>query len=310
MRIAGYGWLWLIVPAIAWLVFRVFFRDAWISLKIQWHMANARYDRALPLVRRQLERKRRTKGENHIDTAVATYSLGQIQYQHGRPEEGRRLVEQATAFFATWPGPQDQVYWVHLLNLGVAQRAIDRLDLALETSRRAADLQRTLNGPETEQLAQALSNVGVILEETGRAQESIPIYEEALRIRTKLNGEKSREVARVHVNLAEAFTSLRQWPAAERHIQAAIAMLQPLPSHELGQAYDTFARLLEEREDFSQAEQMRARALGALKRALGNGSVEVAKQMEKYASLLGNLHRNTECELFKQKAAAIREALV
>ncbi len=55
---------------------------------------------------------------------------------------------------------------------------------------------------------------------------------------------------------------------------------------------------------------MRARALGALKRALGNGSVEVAKQMEKYASVLGNLNRNTECELFKQKAAAIREALV
>ncbi|MDP8980629.1 MAG: hypothetical protein M3O35_08575 [Acidobacteriota bacterium] len=114
----------------------------------------------------------------------------------------------------------------------------------------------------------------------------------------------------MHINLAEAFTSLRQWPPAERHIQAAISILQPLPSHELGQAYDTFARLLEEREEFSQAEQMRARALGALKRALGNGSVEVAKQMEKYASVLGNLNRNTECELFKQKAAAIREALV
>jgi tetratricopeptide (TPR) repeat protein len=192
----------------------------------------------------------------------------------------------------------------------VAQRSIDRRDCALETFRQAVDLQRKLHGGDNEQVAQALSNVGATLEETGRAQESIPIYEEAMRIRTALRGEKSCEVARVHINLAEAYTSLRQWPPAERHIQAAIAILQPLPSHELGQAYDTYARLLEEQERLSQAEQMRTSALGALKRALGNGSVEVAKQMEKYASLLGHLNRNTECELFKQKAAAIREALV
>lgn len=309
MRIVSPAWL-LLLPMLAWLIFRLFFRESWISLKIQWHMARSRNDRALPLISRQLDRLRRTKGDNHIDTAVAKFSLGQIQYEHGRTGEGRRLVDEATAFFAAYSGPRDEVYWVHLLNLGVAQRTIERRDCALETFRQAVDLQRKLHGSDNAQVAQALSNVGVTLEETGRAPESIPIYEEALQIRTRLRGEKSCEVARVHINLAEAYTSLRQWPPAERHIQEAIAILQPLPSHDLGEAYDTYARLLEEQERFSQAEQMRTSALANLKRALGTGSVEVAKQMEKYASLLGNLNRNTECELFKQKAAAIREALV
>ena len=311
MRIASYAGLLLLSLAIlARLVVRLFFHEAWILTKIQWHMGRSRYDRALPLLSRQLDRLRRKKGENHIDTAVAKFSLGQIQYEHGRTGEGRRLVDEATAFFAAYSGPKDKIYWVHLLNLGVAQRSIDRRDHALETFRQAVDLQRKLNGSDNAQVAQALSNMGVTLEESGRAQESIPIYEEALQIQTKLRGEKSCEVARLHVNLAEAYTSLRQWPPAERHIQEAIAILQPLPSHDLGEAYDTYARLLEEQERFSQAEQMRTSALATMKRTLGSGSVEVAKQMEKYASLLGNLNRQTECDLFKQRAAAIREALV
>src|ERR1700686_1235397 len=114
MRFAGYaGLLLLLLPILACLILRLFFHKAWTSLKIEWHMAQGRYDRALPLVIRQLDRMRRTKGENHIDTAVAKYSLGQIQYEHGHPDEGRRLVNEATAFFAAHSGPQDKDYWVH-----------------------------------------------------------------------------------------------------------------------------------------------------------------------------------------------------
>jgi tetratricopeptide (TPR) repeat protein len=303
-------WLLLLLPILAWLIFRLFSRDRRNLGKIQWLMDRRRFDRALPLIRQRLDRVRRTKGENHLDTAVAKYSLGRIQYLHGRTGEGSRLVDEATAFFSTYSGPRDDDYWVHLLNLGVAQSAIDRLDLATETYRQAVDLQRNLHGPETERVAKAMNNLGVMLKKTGREQESIPIYEESLRIRTALHGDGSIQAAKVRVNLAEAYISAQQWVPAERHIQLAIKALQALPSHELGQAYDTYALLLEEQERFSQAEQMRTSALATMKRTLGAGSVEVAKQMEKYASLLGNLNRQTECELFKQKAAAIREALV
>ena len=161
------------LPIIIWLTVRLFFREQWTLIKIQWHMTKGRYERALPLLRQQLDRLRRKKGEDHLDTAVAKYSLGQIQYEHGRTDEGRQLVNQATAVFAAYAGPRDDPYWVHLLNLGIAQRAIERRDLAIETFRQAADLQRKSHGPEKEQLAQALNNLGATLEESGEAQEAI-----------------------------------------------------------------------------------------------------------------------------------------
>lgn len=294
---------------VGWLAVRLFFHERWTLIQIQWHMSHSRYERALPILRRQLDRLRRTKGENHLSTAVAKYSVGQIDYEHGRKEDGRRLVDEASAFFAAYSGRQDEIYWVHLNNLGLAQRSIDRRDQAIETFRQALDLQRKLRGPESDPVAQALNNLGATLDESGRPEESIPIYEEALKIRTTRHGAESYEAAKVRVNLAEAYTNLQQFAAAERNIEQAIPVLQPAPLKELGQAYDTYARLLEAQECLTRAEPMRIQALGALQRALGDANVEVAQQMEKYASLLERLNRRTECDLFRQKAAAIRQAL-
>jgi eukaryotic-like serine/threonine-protein kinase len=298
------------LPITIWLAVRLFFHEQWTLIKIQWHMMKGRYERALPLLRQQLDRLRRKKGEDHLDTAVAKYSLGQIQYEHGRTDEGRQLVHQATAIFAAYAGPRDDPYWVGLLNLGIAQRAIERRDLAIETFRQAVDLQRKSEGQEQEQLAQALNNLGATLEESGEAQEAISIYEDALRIREAKHGANSPEAARVRVNLGEAYITLKRWSAAESNIRQALTALETVPGYELGQAYDTYARLFEEQERLSEAEQMRTNALTALERALGNTSVEVAKQMERYATLLGRLNRSTESNLFNQKAAAIREGLV
>jgi len=110
----------VLLPIVAYFIFGVIFRERRALQRIQRYVAIGRYDRALPLLYLKLDRLRRKYGENHLDTAVAKFELGRIHYMHGRTAEGLRMVEEATAFFSTYSGPQDDVYWVHLLNLGVA----------------------------------------------------------------------------------------------------------------------------------------------------------------------------------------------
>lgn len=299
----------LALPLLVYLVVRLFFYRTWVLFKIQWHMANGRYDRALPLLRKQLVRLRRTRGESHLDTVFAKYSLGQIEYEHGRKEEGRRLVDEAAASLAGFAGPRDVFFVRQLLNLGVALRAIEQPDRAIDTFRQAAELEKEISGPDSRDLASALLNLGAVLEESGRAEEAVPIYEESLRIRTKIHGAQSPEVARALSNLGEAYTTLRLWGPAEHNVRQALNILEAAPTHDLGLVYDTYARLLEEHDRLTEADEIRTKSLAALTRALGTGSVEVAKQMEKHAALLERLNRRTECGLLRKKAAAIREAL-
>ncbi len=191
----------------------------------------------------------------------------------------------------------------------MAQRAVGRDGQALETNRRAVELQRKLHGEDTEKLADSLNNLGVALLKAGRADEALTIYGDVLRIRTKIFGAQSLPAAKIHVNLAEANINLGQLATAEGHIQMAVRNMKLAPMHLLGNAYDTYARLAEARNSLSEAEQMRINALKAFKQGFGETHTEVATQMEKLASLLERMNRNTEGDLFRKNAAAIRAAL-
>ncbi len=286
------------------------YRERIRTMHIQWHMVRQRYDRALPLVERQLADLQSRHGDRHIETAVAKYTLGQIHFEHGRKDHGRRLVEEAAAFFRDLDAPRGNDYAVYLMNLGCAQRAIGEKEAALRSMRKCAELALELYGPDDWQTAEARNNVAVLLDEIGQPAEALAEYEEVLRVRKAAFGEDSFDVGKVLVNMAESQISLGSFPAARTALERALELLGKNPGHELGQAYDSYGRLCEAQENWERAEEMRIQSLTVFERELGTGHVEVATQMEKLAAVLEKLERPTEGELARRRALRIREALV
>ncbi len=297
------------LPLLAIVVIRLFFFEQWIQLKLDWYTSQGRSDRALPLVKAQFQRLRGSEGEDHIATNAARYSLGQIQYENGLKEDGRAMVDKATEFFTRYQGPKDALFTIYLMNLGLAQRAIDRGDQAIESLQMVLSIQRNKSPLNVDEVARTLLNLGAMLEEAGRQNEAVKILEESLQMRVSKYGQNSIEVAKVKLNLAEALIGLEKWTEAERNLRQAIEVLKIYPTQDLGNAYDTYARLMEAQDRLVEAEPMRQASTTALQRALGEKSVEVAKQMEKQAALLGRLNRYTEQGLYEKKATEIREAL-
>lgn len=291
-------------------VLRIVFHEKWVQLKIMWHMVFNRTDRALPLVKAQFDRLQRAKGAGHLDTEVARYVLGQIECENGLPEQGKPRVNEASAWFAAQPDQRDADFAVHLLNLAVAQRAAGDLETAAETLRRTLRVQRTVLKDEDEQIGRTLSNLGVVLEESRRPQEALEVYAQALPVRQAAHGENSLEVARLRLNQACALIALENWGEAERCLRQAFPVFQGFPGMEdLGQAYDTYAELLEKQGRDEEAEPAREASIQGLRQALGDRHPEVAKQFERKAALLGRLGRNMERDFHARKAAEIREAL-
>ncbi|MBM3761674.1 MAG: tetratricopeptide repeat protein [Acidobacteria bacterium] len=288
----------------------IVYQEKWVQFKISWHMSFNRTDRALPLVKAQFERLQRKKGAGHLDTEVARYVLGEIEFENGLPKQGKQRVTEAAAWFATQPDQRDAIFAVHLMNLALAQRMAGDLEGAAANLRRTLAVQRMVSKVNDGQFGQTLSNLGVVLEEGQRPHEALEVYEEALSIRQAAHGEQSIEVARTRVNQACALIALENWGEAERCLRAALPVLQSYPGmQDLGQAYDTYGELLEKQKRDAEAEPMREASIQSLRQALGDKHPEVAKQFERKAALLGRLGHNMERDFHARKAAEIREAL-
>ena len=298
-----------LITLLAIAVVRLFFYEYWIQLRLTFHMGLGATDRALPLVRAQLERLRRTKGDHHLDTAVALFQLGQIEYERGRREEGRARVQQAAAFFAQHQGSQNIVFMAHLEGLAAALNEVEIYDQASAVMRRIVEEWRVWKGGQSLQFGRSLSNLGVVLTRAGQATDAVTVLEEGLVIQLTHRAESSMEIGIARLNLGEAYIDVKRFTEAERNLQHASEVLAKFATQEVGHTFDTYARLREEQERWAEAEQLRTSALIAFQRALGENHVEVAKQMEKQATLLDRLHRDTERDLYRRKAKHIREAL-
>jgi tetratricopeptide (TPR) repeat protein len=308
-------WTWYLsgamagVALLAAVVVRFIYRDQVRMVRIQWHLMRQRNDRALPLAEAQFEGLRRRKGERHLETATAKYTLGQIRYEHGREEEGRNMVLEAAEVIGELEARSDEEFRMSLMNLGVALRSVGEREAALEVTRKAAALSAASYGNSDWQTAEAMSNVGVLLDETGRSAEALTVHREVLRVKTAEFGKNSVEVAKVLVNLSEAEIATGNYPGARTALERAIAVLEPIGDHTLGHAFDSFAKLEEAQENWEAAERMRAASVMVLERALGRDNAEVAVQMDRYAALLGQLGRPVEVRLARRRASRIRETL-
>ena len=78
------------------------------------------------------------------------------------------MVDKATEFFTRYQGPKDALFTIYLMNLGLAQRAIDRGDQAIESLQMVLSIQRNKSPLKVDEVARTLLNLGAMLEEAGR----------------------------------------------------------------------------------------------------------------------------------------------
>lgn len=285
-------------------VVRLLFYEIWIRAWTYLFLYLGKTERALRLVRRQLDRVRRSKGDGHIETALTYCTLGQIQYENGLQDEGRGNVARGAAVAAGHPFEQDEQYANRMAIVAEALSAVGEQDQAMVTMQRLIDIHRTRTGITDSQM---LSNLGVMLIRAKRPSEAVPLLEEAVAGMEATDDATLLAVARF--NLGEAYTDVQRWTEADRLIRQSIETLQESGALELGDALDSLAHLREAQEEWEAAERIRLQALTALQRSLGENHAEVVSQMEKLAALLGRLNRGTERDLYQNKAREIREGL-
>jgi tetratricopeptide (TPR) repeat protein len=283
--------------------------EQWEVNRIQRLVQKKSFSAAVPLLRKRIERLKRTDRESHLESAVAKFTLGEIEYQTGRRDIGKGLLDQATAVFDAYQGPEDDAFLVHLNDLAAAQSRTDSPDQAIETYARCLNIERRRAGADTN-LAHAVNKLAGALKRAGRMREALPLYQECEELHRLVCGPVSVEVARANTSLSECLIALERWDEAEHHVRLALFILDPSPSVELAEACNTYGRLLERRQDWAGAEEMRAKSLVTFEHCAESNSVRFAEELERLANVLQRLQRDTECRVYHQKAAAIRKALV
>jgi tetratricopeptide (TPR) repeat protein len=286
------------------LAVRLFFYEPliWLLANLSRELGYTRF--AFGLLRRQLHRNRRRRGDRHRDTALTRCLLGQMLYENGAREEGRAHVQEAAEFLAAYPLEQERFFRLHLEMLAQAQSAIEQHDACLETMQRLARAWHQRHG-EAKPMP-ALCSLGIAFLKAGRPEQAVLVLEQAIAT-GKTN---PLETGTTRGVLGEALVCLGRYAEAERLFTQACEILEPEQSHFVADTLDSYALLREKQENWPDAERLRRQAVKAFQTHLGEKNYLVADQLEKLAQTLRQQDRATESDLCQQRAQRIRKELL
>ncbi len=165
-------------------------------------------------------------------------------------------------------------------------------------------------GPDSTEVANAITWVGIALHAQSRNAEAEPVLRRALAIRQKALGPQHLDVAVSLNNLAQVLLPLRRFSEAEPLMRRALAIDEAA----LGPNDPLIARDLNNLSDlkwqqglYTEAEPLARRSLAIRERALGPEHLETSVSFNNLAELLKAQQRFAEAEPLYRRALAIRE---
>jgi eukaryotic-like serine/threonine-protein kinase len=245
------------------------------------------YGRAEPLLQEGLAVRRRTLGEESLDTARSLLHLAELRIDQSRYTEGEDLLRQSLRVREKLLGNEAPGVAEALYTLGFVLRQEGKTAEAEMVLRRVVALREAAAGDEVD-LALALDRLASVLQDQGKLTEAERLARRAVEIARRRLGNHV-DTARCLEGLGRVLSREGRYAAAEPLLREALAIRRQKlgPDHPgVAAALDTLATLLRERGDFAGAEPLYREALAITLAAFGEEHLQVASIRADLAELL------------------------
>jgi tetratricopeptide (TPR) repeat protein/tRNA A-37 threonylcarbamoyl transferase component Bud32 len=236
-----------------------------------------RLDPAQDILQWNYDQSRRDLGENDRLTLGAGLELLRLRFRADDEEGERRLADD---LLARIPPSEPRLRSEVLMMSGVTSTRQRQFERAIGESREALALARDLDDPHL--LSNALLAYGQTLLRSGDPLGASVAAEEALALTQARVGMRHVSVSAAHVNLSRIYRQAGDLPAAERHIQAALAIDDAvLPPDDARRALHLNAKvmILREQREFAAALAALTESLRINRLALGDDHPFVANDL-------------------------------
>lgn len=190
--------------------------DAYLSLGLA--------AQAEPQIRKTIELRRATLGEDSVGYAEALNSLAFLLDDEAKFEEAEKYYREVVARFEKMGAKEPFNLATAKNNLATLLRRTNRLDEAAALWRESLALMKSVPGLEHPTLGQTMNNLSLCLRNQRKFDEAEALSREALALLEKTDGGSSPSVARALSNLASLLQDKRDYTAAEPLFVESLAM--------------------------------------------------------------------------------------
>jgi eukaryotic-like serine/threonine-protein kinase len=230
----------------------------------------------------------------------------------GAEVSARELLEQGVAQadqLAAEPAVQAELLAV----MARVHRALGSYDDARQLTERTLALRRTLDGPRSIGVADALNDLAVVLRQQGDMAGAEARHREALALRRTLLGREHIDIAESLSNLAIVLRTRGDLAGAEDAHREALAMQRRLlgPTHPgVARTLNNLAVVLRQKGDLAGAEQMHRDALSIRRRTLGSDHPDLAQSLSNLGIVVRARGDLAEAETLHREALDIQKKVL
>ncbi|HTS38085.1 MAG TPA: serine/threonine-protein kinase [Candidatus Solibacter sp.] len=267
------------------------------------------YTRADPLFRRALATRRRLLRSPDQLIAISLSNLGECLYLEGNGSESESLLREALALEHELPGSPTLALTDNYLALVLERRG--DIQEATQLLREAVAVDEKTTGTDSPDYANSLHNLAGALIDSGDLSTAETMDRQALALRRKINGPGHPDLGYPLNNLGFIFLEKGDWASAEPFLKENLDIRRNVSHSDprLAGALNNWARMLQEKGDYKQADQNFRDAMAMMREAGGAQSWSLAKMIANLGLLRADQGNLAEAQQLEQQALDMRQKL-
>ncbi|MBL9104635.1 MAG: serine/threonine protein kinase [Myxococcales bacterium] len=274
------------------------------------HQSKGEFDTADGYLRRALEIRRKTLGNDHPAAASSLHDLGNNDYRRARYAEAERSLGEALAIRKRVLGPEHKRVADTENSLGAVDYAEgEHVDARLHYAR-ALEIRKKALGEEHPLTASSWMNLGNTDLVLGKYDEARANYEKALTIQEKALGPEHPQVAYSLTNIGLVLVNQDRYEASLPYYKRALAIREKalgLENPDTAYNLDNLGSVQAELGRYEEAIEFQERALKIREKTLGPEHPEVAVSLRSLGDTLAKQGRHAEARERYGAALALRE---
>lgn len=248
-----------------------------------------------------------TLGRDHPATAQATSSKAGLLAAKKQFREALRLYEESSSAYAVALGKEAPLFGLELIKLGRTQELCNDLVTSEKTYMRGVDIITKSFGPESIQLAEAITFLGSLLARKLDMDRAVTLFRDAIRIRKSID-KNDPQLAFLYQKMGDVY-AMRREPHAEAYFLLAVeafkqnASVEPLQRTFMTDVLDDLGLFYLDFQHYEKAEKCLKESLDTRIEMLGENHATVAYSYSNFALLY--LQRQDHVNCVKMGKAAL-----
>jgi tetratricopeptide (TPR) repeat protein len=275
--------------------------------------ARARYQEAVPLLKKALILNKKIFGPEHPEFAIELNNLAALYKNLGQYTDAEPLYLQALAIDEQAFGADDPAIAIELNNLADLYSAQGKYAQAESFAKRALAIYEQTKGRMHHLTADSLHTLATIYKNWGQYREAELLYQRALAIREQYLGPTHPDTAHSLNNLAELFRLQGKYVQAEPLLKRAFSINEQVlgPEHpDTLNNLSNLAILYAEQGKYDEAEPLSLRVVVISEQALGPEHPDLAISLNNLALLYQDQGKCEAAEPLLKRALTINELLL